>query len=88
MLVGTKLFVGNISWWHKAFTELEDGSGWAMGQSFHAASDSTISERIVVALESYRQRDSRRYSAYSFRHAFKANAIAHNAGDRYLYIAG
>ena len=22
------------------------------------------------------------------RHAYKANAIAHNAGDRYLYIAG
>ena len=77
-----------VRWLRKAFKELEVGSGWAMRRSFHSASDSTISKRVVVALDSYRQRDNRLYSAYSFRHAFKANAIAHNAGDRYLYIAG
>ncbi|MAV26693.1 MAG: hypothetical protein CMQ05_11315 [Gammaproteobacteria bacterium] len=60
-----------VRWLRKAFRELDDGSGWAMGRSFHTVSDSTISKRIVVALEPYRQRDNRRYSAYSFRHALK-----------------
>lgn len=77
-----------VHWLRKAFADLDDGSGYAMGKQFSSASDSTISKRIVDALKDYRVRDEKAYSCYSFRHAFKANAIAHNAGDRYLYIAG
>ncbi len=77
-----------VRWLRKAFADLDDGSGYAMGRKFSSASDSTISKRIVDALKDYRVRDEKPYSCYSFRHAYKANAIAHNAGDRYLYIAG
>lgn len=77
-----------VHWLRRAFAELDDGSGYAMGESFCLASDSTISKRVVDALSDYRNRDGKSYSCYSFRHAYKANAIAHNAGDRYLYIAG
>jgi len=77
-----------VNWLRKAFEMLDDQSGFAMGQGFHSASDSTISKRIVNAFDEYRQRDQRPYSCYSLRHAYKANAIAHNSGDRYLYIAG
>ena len=77
-----------VNWLRKAFSELNDDSGFAMGASFHSASDSTISHRIVKAVYEYRERDQRPYTCYSLRHAYKANAIAHNAGDRYLYIAG
>ena len=58
------------------------------GRKLLFSPDSTISKRIVNAVDEYRQRDQRPYSCYSLRHAYKANAIAHNAGDRYLYIAG
>ena len=77
-----------VRWLRKAFADLDDGSGYAMGRKFSSAWDSTISNRIVNALKDYRVRDEKPYSCYSFRHAYKANAIAHNAGDRYLYIAG
>jgi hypothetical protein len=76
------------NWLREAFDELNDQSGFAMGKSFHHASDSTISLGIVKAVDQYRVRDQKPYSCYSLRHAYKANAIAHNAGDRYLYIAG
>ena len=33
MFVGTNLFIGNTSWWHKAFKELDDGSGFAIGKA-------------------------------------------------------
>ena len=77
-----------IHWLRKAFRELDDGSQWAMGESFATAKDSTVSKRIVLSLKKYRERDNKNYSCYSFRHCFKANAISHNASERYLYIAG
>ena len=52
-----------VRWLRKAFRELDGGSGYAMGRSIHTVSDSTISKRIVLALEPHRQRDNRRYSA-------------------------
>ena len=52
-----------VRWLRKAFRELDGGSGYAMGRSIHTVSDSTISKRIVLALEPHRQRDNRRHSA-------------------------
>jgi hypothetical protein len=72
----------------RAFEELADGSEYAMGREFASAKDSTISKRIVLSLGKYRERDKKKYSCYSFRHSYKANAISHNAPERYRYIAG
>ena len=77
-----------VSWLRRAFEELADGSGYAMGGEFASAKDSTISKRIVLSLDKYRVRDKKKYSCYSLRHCYKANAIAHNAPERYRYIAG
>ena len=77
-----------LQWLRRGFQALEDGSRWAMGEAFSTAKDSTISKRIVTSLQSYSIRDKKNYSCYSFRHCFKGNAIAHNASERYLYIAG
>ena len=77
-----------VAWLRKAFKELDDGSGYAMGAKWARASDTTTSKRVNSFLSKYSEEEDKRFTGYSLRHSFKANSMAHNASDQWRYIGG